>query len=307
MNVNSNFPTIQSFTAEVRGTVSNLTAEVAFINDNLLPIDQENLNKQILMDQQANALALKQKRAEHEIGLNKSREDLKMSNENWGAFQNRSADFVENLANTTGMLAKKGIGDQVFGLGNYLITETTVWVNNFSSLIFDLLLLGGGTAVTVLSIYYLSKSVFRYIGAYIDSSTQRIENQPYNTPTDDNIPSNVNTPNVNTPTRRRASGWDVAPTQNDYNNTPYYFRPDARNSTPNRRSRFDIDSSGTMYDRVPYYSRDNRSNTPVGFLNQPRSGRGGKKTRKNKNKKKTRKLKRGKKRRLTKRRLTNKR
>jgi hypothetical protein len=243
-----------------------------------------------------------------------------MSNENWGAFRNTTGDFVENLANTTGMLAKKGIGDQVFGLGNYLITETTVWVNNFSSLIFDILLLGGGTAVTVLSIYYLSKSVFRYISAYIDNSTQRIENQPYNTPTDDNTPSNVqntpsnvqNTPsNVNTFTRRRPSRWDEAPTQNDYNNTnnntPYYFRPDTRNSTPNRRSRFDIDSSGTMYDRVPYYSRDNRSNTPVGFLNQPRSGRGGKKTRKNKNKKKTRKLKRGKKRRLTKRRLTNKR
>jgi hypothetical protein len=307
MNVNNYFPTIETFTAQVRGTVSNLTAEVAFINDYLLPIDQENLNKQILMDQQANALALKQKRAEHEIGLNKSREDLKMSNENWGAFRNTTGDFVENLANTTGMLAKKGIGDQVFGLGNYLITETTVWVSNVSSLIFDLLLLGGGTAVTVLSIYYLSKKVFRYIGAYIDSSSQRIEDgSSYNTPTDDNTPSNVTPSNVNTPdvrntfTRRRASGWDVAPTQNDY--TPYPFRPDVRNSTPNRRSRFDIDSSGAMYDRVPYYSRDNRSNTPVGFLNQRRSGRGGKKTRKNKNKKKTRKLKRGKKRRLTKRR-----
>jgi|LakMenEpi03Aug12_release.lakeMendotaPanAssembly.Ray.scaffolds.fasta_scaffold20376_2 hypothetical protein len=181
MNVNNYFPNIETFTAQVRGTVSNLTAEVAFINDNLLPIDQENANKQILMDQQENALALKLQKAKHEIGLNKSREDLKMSNENWGAFQNTTGDFVENLANTTGMLAKKGIGDQVFGLGNYLITETTVWVNNFSSLIFDILLLGGGTAVTVLSIYFLSKSVFRFIGANIDSSTKRIENQSSNT------------------------------------------------------------------------------------------------------------------------------
>ena len=306
MNVNNEFPTIETFTAELRGTVSNLTSEVAFINDNLLPIDQENLNKKILMESQANALALKQKRAEHEIGLNQSRENLKMSNENWGAFQNTTGDFVENLANTTGLLAKKGIGDQVFGLGTYLITETTVWVNNLSGLIFDVLLLGGGTAVTVLSIYFLSKSIFRYISSNIDSSTKRIENESYNTPTDYNAPSNVTTPNFNTPTRRRPSGWDVAPTQNDYNNTnnntPYSFRPDVRNSTPNRRSRFDIDSSGTMYDRVPYYSRDNRSITPVGFLNQRRSGRGGKKTRKNKNKKKTRKLKRGKKRRLTKKR-----
>ena len=296
MNVNNEFPTIESFTAEVRGTVSNLTAEVAFINDNLLPIDQENLNKKILMESQANALALKQKRAEHEIGLNQSRENLKMSNENWGAFQNTTGDFVENVMNTTGLLAKKGIGDQVFGLGTYLITETTVWVNNLSGLIFDVLLLGGGTAVTVLSIYFLSKSIFRYISANIDSSTKRIENESYNTPTDDNAPSNVTTHNVNTPTRRRPSGWDVAPTQNDYNNTPYNFRPDVRNSTPNRSSRFDIDSRGTRYDRTPYFSPNNTSNIPVGYLNIPRSGRGGKKTRKNKNKKKTRKLKRGKRR-----------
>jgi hypothetical protein len=41
--------------------------------------------------------------------------------------------------------------------------------------------LGGGTAVTVLSIYFLSKSVFRFIGANIDSSTKRIENQSSNT------------------------------------------------------------------------------------------------------------------------------
>jgi hypothetical protein len=91
----------------------------------------------------------------------------------------------------------------------------------------------------------------------------------------------------------------VAPTQNY---TPYNFRPDVRNSTPNRPSRFDRDSSGTMYDRTPYFSPNNTSNIPVGFINVPRSGRGGKKTRKNKKKKKTRKLKRGKKSRLTKRR-----
>ena len=301
MNVNKYFPTIETFTAEVRGTVSNLTAEVAFINDNLLPVDQENVNKQILMDQQANALALKQKRAEHNIGINQSRENREMSNEQWEALQNRSGDYVRNAADTVGVLAKESVGNPFFNLGNYVITGTQVWVNNLSGLIFDILYIGGGAAVTVLSIYFLSKSIFRFISANLDRSTKRIENETYNTNTSNNTTANNNTSLVRnaTPKRTRRSGWDVAPTQNY---TPYNFRPDVRNSTPNRPSRFDRDSSGTMYDRTPYFSPNNTSNIPVGFINVPRSGRGGKKTRKNKKKKKTRKLKRGKKSRLTKRR-----
>jgi hypothetical protein len=301
MNVNKYFPTIETFTAEVRGTVSNLTAEVAFINDNLLPVDQENVNKQILMDQQANALALKQKRAEHNIGINQSRENREMSNEQWEALQNRSGDYVRNAADTVGVLAKESVGNPFFNLGNYVITGTQVWVNNLSGLIFDILYIGGGAAVTVLSIYFLSKSIFRFISANLDRSTKRIENETYNTNTSNNNTSNNNTSLVRnaTPKRTRRSGWDVAPTQNY---TPYNFRPNVRNSTPNRPSRFDRDSSGTMYDRTPYFSPNNTSNIPVGFINVPRSGRGGKKTRKNKKKKKTRKLKRGKKSRLTKRR-----
>jgi hypothetical protein len=74
-------------------------------------------------------------------------------------------------------------------------------VNNLSGLIFDILYIGGGAAVTVLSIYFLSKSVFRFISANIDSSTKRIENQSSNT-----TPVVINTTPVvrnSTPIRRR--------------------------------------------------------------------------------------------------------
>jgi hypothetical protein len=291
MNVNNYFPTIETFTAEVRGTVSNLTAEVAFINDNLLPVDQANVNKQILMEAQANALALQQKRAQHDIKLNISRENQQMSNEQWAAFQNISGDYMRNVADTAGVLAKEAVGNPFFDLGNFLITGAKGWVYNLADVFKIILFWGGGGAVTILSIYFLSRSVFRFIGANIDRSTKRIENESYNTSTNDNAPSNVTIPNINTPNRRRASGWDVGPTQNY---TPYNFRPDVRNATPNRR-RASGWNQQTFTPSLANYPVD--SVRRMGMF--PPSG--GKKTRKNKNKKKTRKLKRGKKRRLTKR------
>jgi hypothetical protein len=265
MNVNNYFPTIEAFTAEVRGTVSNLTTEVAFINDNLLPIDQENVNKQIKMEAQANALALQQKRAQHDIGLNISRENQQMSNEQWAAFQNISGDYMRNVADTAGVLAKEVVGSPFFDLGNFLITGAKGWVYNLADVFKIILFWGGGGAVTVLSLYFLSRSVFRFIGANIDRSTKRIENESYNISTNANV--------------------------------PYNFRPVVRNATPKKPSRWDQPLTPSQPPSLTNYPIDSLKR--MGMF--PPSG--GKKTRKNKNKKKTRKLKRSKRRRLTKRRL----
>ena len=115
-----------------------------------------------------------------------------------------------------------------------------------------------------MSIYFLSRSIFRFIGANIDRSSKRIENEPYNTPTNYKFqPSVVRDA---TPKRARPSRWD---------------QPITPSSQPPSLANYPVDSVRRM-----------------GMF--PPSG--GKKTRKNKKKKKTRKLKRGKKRRLTKRR-----
>ena len=268
MNVNNYFPTIQDFTAEVTSTVSNLTTEVAFINDNLLPIDQANVNKQILMEAQANALALQQKRAQHDIKLNISRENQQMSNEQWAAFQNISGDYVRNVADTAGVLAKEAVGNPFFDLGNFLITGAKGWVYNLADVFKIILFWGGGGTVTIMSIYFLSRSIFRFIGANLDRSSKRIENESYNTNTSTN---------------------DIV---------PYNFRPDVRNATPKRARPSRWDKPITPSSQPP-----SLANYPVDSVRRmgmfPPSG--GKKTRKNK-KKKTRKLKRGKRSRLTKRR-----